>query len=271
MGDIPAQVQEEEDLIARLQGENIDLKRQMAQLKREKPQPEQITKQVTVEVPYLPKNRFRKLAEVLQAGLLSIAEIPNEFIHELERIEAHQHGTKVGKLLAESTKVPAKPIIYDNDSGDLPIGEHKTLTACAQYPDGLKRDQISILTNYKRSSRDAYVNRLQKRGAVEVRGGKVFATDLGYQLLGPGFKPLPTGQALLDYWMHNLPLGEKLILEVLVEEYPLDIPRDYLSETTEYKRSSRDAYINRLKAKELIQIPAPGMVKASDSLMVELA
>ncbi len=271
MGDLPAQVQEEEDYIARLQGENIDLKRQMAQMKREKPKPEQITKQVTVDVPYLPKNNIRQTAQALRSRIEAIKDIPDQLINELERLETQSKNTKNTKPMRVAPTNKNRPVVSTNNKGELPIGEHKILTACAQYPDGLKRDQISILTSYRRSSRDAYISRLQKRGAVEVRGRIVFASDLGYELLGAGFEPLPTGQALLDYWMRNLPQGEKVILEVLVSNYPNDVERDYLSEITDYKRSSRDAYITRLKAKELITIPAAGLVKASDNLLVELA
>ncbi len=276
MGDLPAQVQEEEDYIARIQGENIDLKRQVVQLKREKPKVkvEQITKHISTEVPYLPKNNISQINKSLQNGLDIINAIPQKLTDEISRLEALAYGAKAGKRLAESTKtklVNPKPIIMSNHTGDLPIGEHKILTACAQYPDGLKRDQISVLTTYKRSSRDAYISRLQKRLAVEVRGKKIFATDYGYELLGVGFEPLPTGQALLDYWMQKLPQGEKAILEVLVSFYPSEVERDYLTDETNYKRSSRDAYITRLKAKELVTITSPGMIKASDNLLVELA
>src|SRR5581483_1305085 len=39
---------------------------------------------------------------------------------------------------------------------ELPRGEIAVLTACAQHSDGCDRDQLSILTGYKRSTRDAY-------------------------------------------------------------------------------------------------------------------
>ncbi len=279
MGDLPAQVQEEEDYIARLQGENIALQREVAQLKRDKPKPEQIIKQTTIEVPFMPKNNFGRIAETLQSHLDAVYDVPNKIADEIARIEAQIQETKPKQQPVKASKpkqfTPITTLTSGKSSGnssdDLPIGERKVLTACAQYPEGLERKQISILTDYKQSSRNAYINRLQKRGAVEIRGRKLFATDLGYELLGPGFQPLPTGQELLDYWMRTLPQGEKVILEVLVNHYPQEIDRDYLSNETDYKQSSRNAYLNRLKARELITIPSLGMVKASDNLMVELA
>jgi hypothetical protein len=37
--------------------------------------------------------------------------------------------------------------------------------AVAQYPEGVTREQLSVLTGYKRSSRDTYVQRLRERVA----------------------------------------------------------------------------------------------------------
>ena len=40
-------------------------------------------------------------------------------------------------------------------------GEIKILTAVAQHPGGVTREQLSVLTGYKRSSRDTYLLRLK--------------------------------------------------------------------------------------------------------------
>jgi hypothetical protein len=44
------------------------------------------------------------------------------------------------------------------------------------------------------------------------------------------------------------------------------INRNDLDEPTGYKRSSRDAYLSRLRARRLVDVPAPGMVQASETL-----
>lgn len=274
MGDLPAQVQKEEDYIARLQGENISLKREMAQIKKEKPMPEKVVEQVSVNVPFIPNNKLQSITNSLQSAIDKINEFPEQYADEVRRMNSEIKMAKPKQ--PHITKPKQHRVITSgktsgNNSGELPIGEHKILTACAQYPDGLKRKQISILANFRRSTRDAYIARLQNRGAVEVREKRVFATDTGYELLGINFRPLPTGQELIDYWMLNLPMGERAIFDILVSSYPNDVERDYLTSETGYRRSTRDAYITRLAAKELIIATAPGMVKASDNLLVELA
>lgn len=149
-------------------------------------------------------------------------------------------------------------------SGALPIGEAKVLAACIQYPDGLDRSQLTVLTGYKRSSRDAYIARLQQKGLVDTASGNVMATPEGEAAL-PDAEPLPTGDDLQEFWRQRLPAGEQAILDVLISAYPDCVDRDALSEATGYKRSSRDAYIARMKSKQIITIEAAG-VRASGNL-----
>lgn len=144
--------------------------------------------------------------------------------------------------------------------GSLPKGERIVLTAIAQYPDGVERDQLSVLTGYKRSSRDAYSQRLRERGHIHFRGDTITATPLGILALGADFKPLPTGIDLRDHWLRRLPEGERRILEVVLAPYPDRVAREQIDEATGYKRSSRDAYLQRLKARRLVEIDREGVV-----------
>jgi len=147
----------------------------------------------------------------------------------------------------------------------LPPGETAVLAACIQFPDGLRREQLAVLTGYKRSSRDAYIQRLRDKGYVETNGERVSATSEGNAAM-PDAEPLPTGEALQEYWFQRLPVGERAILKILVEHYPNAVARDELSQQTNYERSSRDAYLQRLGAKQLVTMPSRGEVIASETL-----
>jgi hypothetical protein len=147
----------------------------------------------------------------------------------------------------------------------LPSGEAATLRALIQYTSGLERRQLTVLTGYKRSTRDAYIARLRDRGFVELAGEQVRVTREGVAAM-PGAEPLPTGHALQDYWIQRLPSGEGRILAKLLEVDGTSIARDVLTETTGFKRSTRDAYLSRLAAKELVVDLGRGMVKASPTL-----
>lgn len=164
------------------------------------------------------------------------------------------------------TNPPRAMLERSSGNGDtLPIGERKILTALVQFPNPLQRNQLTVLTGYKRSSRDAYIQRLQGRGYAEIVGDCIQPTADGATALGE-IEPLPTGDALRDYWINKLPQGERAIFEQLISVYPDAIDRDVLSESTGYQRSSRDAYLQRMNSKQLIEIVGRGQVKASDQL-----
>jgi predicted transcriptional regulator len=149
-------------------------------------------------------------------------------------------------------------------NGKLGKGETKILTAIAQHEDGVNREQLTVLTGYKRSSRDTYLQRLGAAGLVEL-GPTITATAEGVATLGSDFEPLPTGRALQEYWLQRLTGGEQTILEALIDVHPKPMTRDQISDVTEYKRSSRDTYLQRLKARQLITV-AGASVAASDRL-----
>ncbi len=144
-------------------------------------------------------------------------------------------------------------------------GERRILCAIAQYPDGVDREQWSVLTGYKRSSRDTYLQRMRTAGHIDDSGDRIIATDAGIAALGD-FEPLPTGDGLRGYWCEKLQGGERAILEYLIRRYPDAVSRDDLDEPTGYKRSSRDTYLQRLSARKLVKNVGRGEVKASDEL-----
>lgn len=149
--------------------------------------------------------------------------------------------------LEKREEVIAKP-------GTLSKGERAVLVACAQHqPNGCTREQLSILTGYKRSTRDAYIQRLREKNLLLLVDNQVMATPAAVTTLGDDFEPLPTGASLRQHWLERLPRGERLILEVLCERYPDPVQRDAISEYTGFARSSRDAYLQRLSARQLVK------------------
>lgn len=152
----------------------------------------------------------------------------------------------------------------NGSSVTLPVGERAVLVAAAQF-DGVDRDQLSVLTGYKRSSRDAYIQRLREKGFIEISGQTIRPTEGGLAALPADYEPLPTGEDLQAYWLARLPEGERRILSELIAAYPDTVPRATLDDATGYKRSSRDAYIQRMKSKRVIEIE-PNGVRASERL-----
>jgi len=159
---------------------------------------------------------------------------------------------------------PRAPSAVSEGNGSLSKGESAILAGCIMYPSGISREHLSVLTPYKRSSRDTYIQKLRERGYVVTSANMVQATNEGCSAM-PDAEPLPTGEALRAYWMERLSKGEREILTYLVNAYPNNVKRDDLSEAG-YTRSSRDTYLQRLRARSLITEPARGIVRATDNL-----
>lgn len=168
-------------------------------------------------------------------------------------------------IMSKTAKHTPRPSSNGTSSVSLPPGEHATLTALIQFPEGLSRNQLTVLTQYKRSSRDAYIQRLREKGLIETNGDTVKATAAGVDAI-PDAEPLPTGAELQEHWMRKLPSGEAKVLQVLIDAYPAAVSRDSLTESTGFARSSRDAYLQRMKAKQLWTEPSRGEVRASEDL-----
>ena len=169
----------------------------------------------------------------------------------------------------------AERVLREPDIGrpgaDLPAGEKAVLAAIAQYPNGLRREQLAVLTGYKRSTRDAYIARLRERDLVVLMNdGRIAANSEGIEALGSNYEPPLRGAALRDRMLATLPEGESNVLAIVMEHYPAVVSRDAISGATGYKRSTRDAYIARLRARELIAADAAG-IRAAETLFDEAA
>ena len=130
-----------------------------------------------------------------------------------------------------------KAAVRPATNGTVPLEgiDRKLLQALATHgPSSEKR--LAILAGYARSgSYSASLTRLRKGGYIEkIRLGNAI-TALGRPLVS--VTPLPTGQALMDYWSARLgPCGTS-ILEVLVRAYPQEVRSAELAEATRYKQS----------------------------------
>lgn len=272
------------------------LRRQIAELQRElakKPAPAApVMETKKVEVPVLKDGQIAKLATVVermgdvaeklagQAGALR--ELAGEIVVAVKRATAQPAnapplparalaaGYSRPAPAAVPRTVPHRPLPRTKgdaalEGGALGKGERTILTAIAQHDGGVTREQLTVLTGYKRSSRDTYLQRLRTAGLIND-GERITATEAGCEALGSDFEPLPTGAALLEYHRQRLPEGERVILDVVVGAYPEAIDREAISEQTDYQRSSRDTYLQRLRSRQLVTDVGRGLVRASETL-----
>lgn len=138
------------------------------------------------------------------------------------------------------------------DRDSLPSGEAAVLRVLAQYPGGLDRGRIGIFSGFTaRSTRNAYIQRLQTKGYAS-RSEPITITKEGVAAVGD-FEPLPEGRELFEWWLAKLPEGERKMLEILGGGE--DLSREDLGRLAGYEaRSTRNAYIQRLAQKNLVDV-----------------
>lgn len=252
-----------------------ELERDVARTRAENPIVER------VEVPVVPLAELRLVADALETFRASVSLNLEPFRERLESIARAAERVPSHNGAARASATVPKPRLEPRPSpreratrqtaapadASLAKGTAAVLTAIAQHgEDGVTREQLSVLTGYKRSTRDAYLQRLSIAGLVTLSSDRIVVSDAGLQALGSDFEPLPTGEALRNHWMDRLPPGEKVILGVLIDAYPKLVDRERLSELTEYARSSRDAYVQRLSARRLVEVVGRGELRASETL-----
>jgi hypothetical protein len=276
-----------------------ELRRRIQELEgelRKKPLRPMQEKLTRIEVPALKKGQLERLqagvarleraAEVARDELTKRAELWRDLMTTSKEIAAalRQVGAPATSPRADRSSVVVLegtgPTVHTRFTADrvvlrdvkrslpagLPKGEALVLTAIAQHRHGVSREQLTVLTGYRRSTRDTYVQRLRERLFVAVDGEQLVATSGGLAALGDDFQPLPTGEVLREHWLARLPEGERKLLEILVAAYPRPVDRETLSDKTGYARSSRDTYLQRLGARKLVVTERGGAVRASEEL-----
>jgi DNA-binding IclR family transcriptional regulator len=252
----------------------------LAKAQKAQPAPAVSAEPKIVKVPILKDKQLSRLEKILtrldairtRTGeeLLSLKPMVDSITGAIAKSKAPVPIPYQAPQVRASMPAPAKTVRQPADcqSTDLGKGELCILTAVAQYPDGIIREQLTVMTGYRRSSRDTYLQRLRSGGLVEDRAGRIVATEAGVASLGPDFEPLPTGEALREHLMATLPEGERRILGFLIEKYPKEVSREEIDEATGYKRSSRDTYLQRLSARRLWESVA-GKIRAAEVLFQE--
>lgn len=282
LADLPAEAEGRERTLAELKADLAGARRELAAVKRATPVETKTVERFALKDGQLA--RAEKLVERTSAEIVRLADLGARLVADLhdankQIADAIRQTAAPATTMAVGTPSPAHPPTVSRPpirkaaatsrapnretAGDSPLtgGELRTMIAVAQYPDGVTREQLTILTGYKRSSRDTFLQRLGAKGFVQVNGGgPIYPDQAGIDALGSAYEPLPTGRALYEWWRQRLGGGELAILDALVREGPdRGLTRDQISEATGYKRSSRDTFLQRLAARKLIDTTTGGV------------
>lgn len=247
-----------------------ELRKQIAELQRQAKAVPAAVEKVTerVEVPVLPES----VAVELRSVVADIGHALDRFVGLTDQIQGAL--SRIQRPTSVVTAPPPRPVRQPSRSqptvavGDVTIGkcERAILSALAQNPEGCEKNQLGIISGYSPNSGgfNNSLGKLRSTGLIN-RENPIQITDAGIDALGE-YEPLPTGSALLNYWLGRLGKCEAAILSALAEEYPSTMNKTELGEVTGYSANSGgfNNSLGRLRTLKLIE--GYGEISASGAL-----
>lgn len=243
----------------KLQARVRELEHEVEQLQQRPPE------QTPVEVSVL-SDEDRKLLVEIYEGYVAMAESlagtesafidhSNEILTAIGKVGAPQPkarwrpapvvgGYPAGSKTADHIKSPpasaSRPRTTSSGDGDpsLSKAQRSMLSALATHGE-LDDLRLGFLSGYASGSGhfNNTLGALRSGGYVEGGRSSLQITQAGLDAVGD-VDPLPTGQALIDYWYGKLAKAQKVMLQVLVEAYPQSLTADELGERSGYAAGS---------------------------------
>lgn len=258
-----------------------ELKRRIRELEREKRDmvverevPEVVER--AVEVPVLSKDdlalldalvsrveegqeRSRLAYEDLRGVLYPLASNVKDALTQRDRPTPAAKALIARPSTSEVRAIARVKVPQPEANGDVKIGkgERKVLQALAEFPDGRTHNELAFLTGYSAgaSTIGTFISKLRAAGLVE-QGQPFRATANGLAAAG-GVVERPTGPALLDEWLRHpkMELGMRLVLNVLVDRYPIEPTHEELCEATGYSptASTVGTFLSKLRKLGLVE------------------
>lgn len=118
--------------------------------------------------------------------------------------------------------------------------ERTMLIAVAQHRDGLTKGQVLLIAGYASSGHasKAFAS-IERQGLVSRNDNRLVITAIGRGVLGPDYKPLPTGKALLKHLIEGNKLTEmeRAMLQCVASVNPQPIAKGRVLIETGYSSS----------------------------------
>ncbi len=252
-----------------LRGELAKLKAELAK----KPAPVESVK----EVPVLDDQHLKSLQKLVQDGAETLRGY-TAFLDEIKTLLSkvvHHPRYDVARRVQTPTPQPTRAVksAYSREEFErdqfgnqnkIGAGERRILTVLAQYPAGKATLPLAHLAGYTVNGHfNNMLGFLRSQGLI-TKGQPVQLTEAGRTVLGP-FEPLPTGEALRQYWLNKLGTGEARILGILIICYPEGLDTAALARESGYTVNGHfNNMLGHLRSIGLAE--GRGLVRASSTL-----
>lgn len=148
----------------------------------------------------------------------------------------------------------AAAVDVDDDLATGTSGPARIMRALAAWPGGLTRAQLGSQARlaWRGGTFQKYVGQLARRGLLDERGGRVYATDAGLAAVG-GALPPQTPAEMQEHWRSTLTGGALRLFDELVAAYPATMTRDKLGAAVGLTTSGGtfQGYLGRLLQNDL--------------------
>jgi hypothetical protein len=240
--------------------------------------------ELTQQLANAAKPQIRTVAAVSAEDLAAAARLAASLEETAKSMQAAARELSASIATARLSQIAARPVLpasraphsapacapsqpVPRSSGALPKAERKILTALAQFGP-CSKPRLAALTGYAVNGGgfNNALGALRSNGAIQGTD-PIDPTADGISALG-AFTPLPTGQALIDQWLGQLPKAERTIFAALTAIYPSAIAKDQLAADTGYQPTGGgfNNALGRLRTLELIT--RGNEIRASENLFV---
>jgi hypothetical protein len=139
---------------------------------------------------------------------------------------------------APNASTRARPAERSTDAPRFGKTERTILAVLAQHGPRT-HSQLALLSGYsaKASTIGVSLGKLRKAGLV-AEGQPITATPEGIDWLGDDYEPLPTGEALIEYWRNKFGLTEQRVLDAMLSLYPATTTQAEIADLTGYSRTA---------------------------------
>lgn len=271
-----------------------ELRRRIHELEREivarptiQVPPEVREVRVPFEVPVLNGETGQLIAAIRElreatAPLAVVAErlitVGDTIAHAIDRVQSAGSPQPVraprAVAVAERPRIAAPPVPRQREerseaadgAPSLDRAQRALLTALAQFPEGLTKVRLSLVSGYsiKSSSFANALGALRSAGLVDRGGEPIRATDAGIAAVPDAPRP-PTTDELLRYWTSRLGKAERSLLETIVSQHPTELTKAELSELSGYSLTS-SSFANAIGALRSLGLVEKGTLRATEDL-----